>query len=145
MIFRQDVLGKAMPGKRTTGAEMVDAYLAKLPAEQRAALQKLRATIRAAAPKAEEVISYRIPAFRLQGDLVYYAAFKDHCSFFPGSLATQRKFAAALKPFASGKGTVHFTPDRPLPATLVRRIVKARVAENQARREKRARRTRKRA
>ena len=99
----------------------------------RAALQNLRKTIKATAPDAEEVISYSMPAFRYQGMLVYYAAFKDHCSFFVGSVATQRKFAAALKTFAARKGTIHFTPERPLPAELVKRIVKARISENEAR------------
>ena len=99
----------------------------------RAALQKLRKTIREAAPEAEEVISYHMPAFRHHGMLVYYAAFKDHCSFFMGSASARRRFAEELKLFAAGKGTVHFTPQRPLPTALVRRIVKARVAENEAR------------
>ncbi len=111
----------------------VDEYLAKVPPGMRGPLQDLRKTIRAAAPHAEEVISYRMPAFRQNGILVYYAAFEDHCSFFPGSVATQRKFAAELNPFAAGKGTVHFTPERPLPAGLVTRIVKERIAENAAR------------
>lgn len=115
------------------GRDAVDAYLAKVPPEMRDALQDLRRTIRAAAPKAEEIISYRMPAFRYLGNLVYYAAFADHCSLFIGSVVTQRKFAAELRPFAAGKGTVHFTPDRPLPAALVTRVVKARVAENEAR------------
>lgn len=111
----------------------VDEYLARVPAEQRAALEALRRTIREAAPRAEEVISYRMPAFRQNGVLVYFAAFEGHCSFFPGSVVTQRKFAAELKPFAAGKGTIHFTPERPLPKELVKRLVKARVAENEAR------------
>ncbi len=98
-----------------------------------ATLVSLRKTIRAAAPDAEEVISYRMPAFRHHGNLLYYAAFKDHCSLFIGSVVTQRKFAAELKGFEAGKGTVHFTPEKPLPASLVTRIVKARVAENEAR------------
>ncbi len=111
----------------------VDEYLAQVSAEQRAALEALRRTIRAAAPRAEEVISYRMPAFRQNGVLVYFAAFQDHCSFFPGSVATQRKFAAELKPFAAGKGTIHFTPEHPLPEGLVKRLVRARVAENATR------------
>lgn len=111
----------------------VDEYLAQVSAEQRAALEALRRTIRAAAPRAEEVISYRMPAFRQNGVLVYFAAFQDHCSFFPGSVATQRKFAAELKPFAAGKGTIRFTPERPLPEELVKRLVRARVAENATR------------
>jgi len=111
----------------------IDEYLAHVPADKRAVLQALRKTVRAAAPQAEEVISYRMPAFRHHGILVYFAAFEDHCSFFPGSVVTQRKFVAELRPFAAGKGTVHFTPEHPLPADLVERIVKARVVENEAR------------
>ncbi len=99
----------------------------------RAALETLRRTVLATAPDAEEVISYGMPAFRRDGILVYYAAFKDHCSLFIGSVVTQRRFAAELEPFAAGKGTVHFTPERPLPMALVTRIVKARLAENEAR------------
>ena len=105
-----------------------------MPPDKRALLQKLRRTIRAAAPEAQEVISYGMPAFRLHGMLVYYAAFKSHCSFFVGSVTTLRKFSEELEPFAAGKGTVHFTPQRPLPSALVKRIVKARVLENEARR-----------
>ena len=95
--------------------------------------------MKAAAPDADEVISYQMPAFRQDGMLVYYAAFKDHCSFFVGSAQSRRRFSTELKPFEAGKGTVHFTPDRPLPADLVTRIVKARVAENATRRGQRNR------
>ena len=125
-----------MPPRRSPGANAVDAYLRKLPPRFRATLEALRKTIRAAAPDAEEVLSYGMPAFRQDGILLYYAAFKDHCSLFPGSATVRRRFAAELKPFLGGKGTVRFTPDRPLPARLVTRIVKARVAENAARRPK---------
>ncbi len=114
----------------------VDEYFESVPKEMRAALDKLRKTIKAAAPDADEVISYSMPAFRQNGILVYYAAFKDHCSFFPGSAQVRRQFSAELKPFEAGKGTLHFTPDRPLPVELVMRIVKARVAENTTRRAK---------
>jgi uncharacterized protein YdhG (YjbR/CyaY superfamily) len=98
----------------------------------RAALQQLRETIRAVAPRAQEVLSYRIPAFRQDGMLVYYGAFKDHCSFFVGSTAVRRRFAAELKPFAAGKGTLQFTPQRPIPAILLRQIVRARIVENES-------------
>ena len=111
----------------------VDEYLARVPSKFRATLQRLRTTIKAAAPGAEEVISYRMPAFRQNGMLVYFAAFEDHCSLFVGSPKVRRQFSAELKPFMRGKGTVHFNPDRPLPAGLVTRIVKARVTENAAR------------
>jgi uncharacterized protein YdhG (YjbR/CyaY superfamily) len=122
-----------MRSRRSAAPKSVDEYFAEVPADMRATLRKLRKTIRAAAPEAEEVISYKIPAFRHHGMLVYYAAFKDHCSFFPGSTASRRKFAAELKPFTGGKGTFRFTPQHPIPAALVTRIVKARVAENEAR------------
>ncbi len=109
-------------------------YLKSVPKDMRTALNKLRKTIKAAAPEANEVISYQMPAFRQNGMLVYYAAFKDHCSFFVGSAQARHQFSAELKPFEAGKGTLHFTPDRALPADLVTRIVKARVAENATRR-----------
>jgi len=121
-----------MRGERSTAPKTVEEYLANVPGDMRAALQRLRKTIREAAPDAEEVISYQIPAYRQHGMLVYFAAFKDHGSFFVGTEA-RRRFAAQLKSFPGGKGTVHFTPQRPLPSTLVKRIVKARVAENKAR------------
>ena len=111
----------------------VDEYLARVPPKFRATLQRLRKTIKAAAPDAEEVISYQMPAFRQNGMLVYFAAFEDHCSLFVGSPKVRRQFSAELKPFMRGKGTLRFTPDRPLPAGLVTRIVKVRVAENAAR------------
>ncbi len=117
----------------------VDEYFSRLSPEAREPLQDLRQTIRAAAPTAEEVISYQMPALRLNGVLVYYAAFADHFSFFPGSVETSRKFAKELKPFAAGKGTFHFTRERPLPADLVRRIVKARVEENEQKAAKKRR------
>ena len=121
---------------RAPAPKTVDEYVARARPAFRAALQQLRNTIKAAAPDAEEVISYRIPAFRQNGMLVYYAAFKDHCSFFVASTEARRQFSAELKPFESGKGTLRFTPDRPLPSDLVTRIVKARVEENAARRSK---------
>ena len=110
--------------------------MARVPPKFRATLQRLRRLIKAAAPDAEEVISYQMPAFRQNGMLVYFAAFADHCSLFVGSAQVRRKFSAELKPFQTGKGTLRFTPDRPLPADLVTRIVNARVAENAARRSK---------
>lgn len=111
----------------------VDDYLARVPPKFRSALERLRTTIRGAAPDAEEVISYQMPAYRQNGMLVYFGAFKDHCSFFVGSASVRRRFSAQLKSFEAGKGTLQFTPERPLPARLVTRIVKARVAENAAR------------
>ncbi len=117
-------------------SKTVDEYMARVPAKFRTALQRLRKTIKAAAPDAEEIISYQMPAFRQDGMLVYYAAFKDHCSLFVASDQVRRQFAAELKPFETGKGTLQFTPDQPLPDELVTRIVKVRVAENAARRSR---------
>ena len=114
-------------------ARDVDAYLAALPEAQRAALEKLRALIKAAAPKAEELISYRIPAYKQNGMLVFFAAFKDHCSLFPASRSILTTFSNELAPFRISGSTIHFSPEHPLPATLIRKIVKARIAQNEAR------------
>ena len=118
------------------GPRSVSEYLAHLPSEHRRMLGELRKTIRAAAPDAEELISYQMPAFRQNGMLVYYAAFRNHLSFFVGSPRIRRQFSAELEPFETGKGTLRFTPEHPLTADLVTRIVKARVAENLAKRSK---------
>jgi uncharacterized protein YdhG (YjbR/CyaY superfamily) len=123
-----------MAPRRAAVPKTVTEYIARAPPKFRPELRRLRKTIRAAAPDAEEVLSYAMPAFRQNGMLVYYAAFKDHCSLFPGSPTVRRQFAAEMKPFEAGKGTLRFTPEHPLPVDLVRRIVKARVAENAARR-----------
>jgi uncharacterized protein YdhG (YjbR/CyaY superfamily) len=109
-----------------------DGYLAALSAPQRAALEKLRKAIRSAAPKAEECISYGVPAFRLNGKfLAALGAAANHCSFYPGSVLQALK--VDLKGYDTSKGTIRFQPDRPLPATLVRKLVKARIAQQIAR------------
>lgn len=106
----------------------IDAYLAGLAPDKRAALQRLRTTIRATVPKAEECISYGIPAFRLNGKfLVGFAAAAKHCSFFPGAvLAT---LGQDLRCYDTSKGTIRFQPQKPLPSALVRKLVKARIAK----------------
>ena len=114
-------------------ATSTDAYLTALPAEQRVALERLRRTIRAAAPRAEECVSYSLPAFRQDGVLVAFGASAKHCSFFPMSPAVIAAHAEELRGFETSKGTIRFQPDKPLPAGLVRRLVKARLAENAAR------------
>jgi uncharacterized protein YdhG (YjbR/CyaY superfamily) len=109
----------------------INAYLAALSGDKRAALEKLRKMIRAAAPKAEECISYQIPAFRLNGRmLVGFGAAANHCAFYPMSSSTVKAHIRALKNYDTGPGTIRFQPDNPLPATLVRKLVKARIAEN---------------
>jgi uncharacterized protein YdhG (YjbR/CyaY superfamily) len=122
--------------KKGKVAKDVDSYLATVPADARAALAKLRKTIHAAAPRATETISYGMPAFRYHGVLVYYAAFQKHCSFFPASTAAIRAHARELASFETAKGTVRFTPDHPLPAALVRKLVRARMKENEERQKK---------
>jgi uncharacterized protein YdhG (YjbR/CyaY superfamily) len=113
----------------------VEDYLAALPEEPRAALGKLRRTIRAAAPQATERISYAMPAFEQNGRfLVSYAAFKDHCSLYPASTAVMETLGDELEPYFSGKGTLRFRADEPIPAALVRKIVRVRLEENAARR-----------
>ena len=121
------------------GSKAVAAYLAALPKDSRAALQRLRKDIRAAAPGATELIAWGMPAFKQARLLVGYAAFKEHCSLFPMSLAVMHKFATELKDFSTTKGSVHFTTLKPIPAALVRRIVKTRIAENDARQQARSR------
>lgn len=112
--------------------ETPDAYLAALSDEKRRALEKLRREIKAAAPNAEECMSYGLPSFRLGGKLlVSYGAAAKHCAFYPGS--TVRELAKELKGYdTSGKGTIRFSVDKPLPAALVRRIVKARIVQQRA-------------
>jgi len=115
------------------GKAAVEAYLAAVPEPARTTLEKLRATIRAAAPKAAtEAISYSIPSFQYKGGLVAYAAFKNHCSFFPMGARAIEEFAGELEGFRVSKGTIQFALDKPLPAALVRKMVKACAARNEA-------------
>jgi len=114
--------------------QTVDEYLAPLSREKRAALEKLRKAIRSAAPGAQECISYGIPAFRLGGKLlVAFGAAANHCAFYPGACPVEAH-KDELEPYGTSKGTIRFRADRPLPATLVRRLVKTRIAERAARR-----------
>ena len=108
----------------------VDDYLARLPPAQRAALEGIRSTIRAAVPKGEECISYGVPAFRLDGKvLVGFGAASGHCTFFPMSGTITAAHEAELSAYDTSKGAIRFPAERPLPATLVRKLVRWRLAE----------------
>jgi uncharacterized protein YdhG (YjbR/CyaY superfamily) len=126
---------KQMVAKSTsTTARDVDDYLSRLPEDSRAALEQLRQTIKSIVPEAIEVISYQIPTFKYQGRmLVSYAAFKKHLSFFPGA-APIEAHRNELKSYQTSKGTIRFPIDKPLPAALVKKLVKARIKENEQRR-----------
>lgn len=115
--------------KASARPKTTDEYLAKVPEPQRGTLKKIRAAIRAAVPKeTTEVISYAIPAFKYKGVLVWFAAFADHCSLFPTAKVIE-EFKDELKSYKLSKGTIQFAIDKPLPATLVKKMVKARVAQ----------------
>ena len=121
------------PGSRTPTS--IDEYLAGVSEEKRAALQQLRKTILGVIPTAEECISYQMPAFRHEGRvLVFFAAAANHCAFYPGGMVNE--FKDDLEGYETSKGTIRFQPERPLPASLVRRIVNARVAQNAAKASK---------
>ncbi len=107
----------------------VDAYIAQFPEEVQARLQKIRATIRAAAPDAEEVISYGMPTFRQHGNLVYFAAYKNHIGFY-GTPSGHEAFEKELSMYKSGKGSVQFPLDQPVPYEVIGEITKFRVENN---------------
>lgn len=112
----------------------VDDYLATLPEDRRGPMEALRAAIKAAAPGATEVISYKMPAFKTHGQfLVSYDAYKRHYSLFPASAAVVEAIGDELAPYLAGRGTIQFRAGEPIPTDLVRRIVEVRVAENDAR------------
>jgi len=107
----------------------IDEYLADVNPNERVTLEKLRRAILAAAPSAEECISYGIPSFRVNGrSLVFFAAWANHCSFYPASSTALKKFRDDLKPFQTSKGTIRFSPSKPLPVSLVKKLVQARMA-----------------
>lgn len=119
-----------MRGKPQT----IDEYLATLTANKRGALQRLRRAIRSAVPEAEECISYNIPSFRLHGKfLVAFGAGATHCAFYPGSYPIEAH-SRELEDYDTSKGTIRFPPDNPLPVAIVRKLVKARVAEQRGER-----------
>lgn len=115
--------------KRNDAPKTVDEYLAGVPEPARSTLNKIRAAIRSALPpEATETISYRIPAFKYKGVLVWFAAFSNHCSLFP-TASLVGAFKNELKGFSTSKGSIHFPTDKPLPTALIKKLVKARVAQ----------------
>ena len=126
--------GSTAKGNRAP--KSVDEYLAGLSEPARATFNKLREAVRSAVPpEATEVISYRIPAFKDKGVLVWFAAFSNHCSLFPTASVIET-FKTELKSFSTSKGTVQFPTDKPLPTALVRKLVKARVAESESKKRR---------
>lgn len=121
----------------TTPARTIDEYISKYPEEVQVILQRFRDTIKKAAPKAEETISYQMPAFKQDGMLVYFAGWKTHIGFYPVSSAI-KEFSKELSKFDGSKGTVKFPIDKPVPYGLISRIVKFRVKENQAKAQAKA-------
>jgi len=118
-------------GKATKVPRTVEEYLEGVPEPARTTLKKVRSVIRSVAPpETTEGISYGIPTFKYKGMLTSFAAFSDHCSLFPGAGPTI-EFRNELKNFQTSKGTIRFAPNKPLPATLLRKLVKARIAENE--------------
>jgi uncharacterized protein YdhG (YjbR/CyaY superfamily) len=116
--------------------ETMDEYINTFPEDVRAILNELRQTIREAAPEAEETISYQMPTFRLNGNLVHFAAFKNHVGFYPTPTGIEA-FKDELSPYKGAKGSVQFPIDQPLPLSLIRRIVAYRVKENSAHKPRR--------
>jgi uncharacterized protein YdhG (YjbR/CyaY superfamily) len=123
---------KRAPAKKSKAVtNEVDEYLERVPEPARTTLKKIRSVIRSVAPpEATEGISYGMPTFKYKGMLASFAAFSDHCSLFPGAGPTI-EFKDELKNFQTSKGTIRFAPNKPLPATLLKRLMKARIAENE--------------
>jgi uncharacterized protein YdhG (YjbR/CyaY superfamily) len=115
--------------EKKNGFNSIDEYITAFPAETQKILQEVRATIKAAAPEAQEKISYQMPAFTLNGNLVYFAAFKNHIGFYPTPTGVEA-FAQDLACYKGAKGSVQFPLDRPMPVDLITKIVKYRAAEN---------------
>ncbi len=112
-----------------TAPENINEYIESFPSDVREILEKIRATIRKAAPEAEEAIKYQIPTFTLKGNLVHFAAYKKHIGFYPGSTGVER-FKNELSAYEGAKGSVRFPLDKPIPFDLISKIVKFRVKEN---------------
>ena len=123
--------------KGNIASKDVEEYLARVPEPARGTLDQIRAAIRSAVPpEATEAIGYRMPTFRYKGALVGFAAFPNPCSFFPMSLSVMEAFKTELKGFDTSKGTIRFPVDKPLSAALVKKLVKARIAENERKKQR---------
>lgn len=118
---------------KTAPAKNVDEYLQTLPEAMRITLETVRQSIKAAAPKAEEVISYRIPTYKYKGPLVHFAAFETHCSLIVVNKSIMMIFKEELQSYKTSGTTIHFSPEKPLPGALVKKIVKVRIKENEER------------
>jgi len=126
--------GRAAKGN--VAPKNVEEYLARVPEPARSTLNKVRAAIRSAAPAgATEAISYGIPTFKYKGPLIWFAAFSNHCSLFP-TASVIKEFKNELNGFHTSKGTIHFPVDKPLPAALVKKMVKARMAEKEHKKQR---------
>jgi len=120
---------------RSAAPKNIDEYLARVPQPARSTLSRIRAVIRSLAPpESTEAISYGIPAFKYKGMLVWFAAFSKHCSLFPGSSVIEA-FKDELEGFFISKGTIQFSKDKPLPVALVKKLVKARIAQNESQKQ----------
>jgi uncharacterized protein YdhG (YjbR/CyaY superfamily) len=120
-------------GNESVPVKSVDDYLKALLPDVRASLLAVRNAIKAAAPKAEEVISYGIPTYKHKGMLIHFASFKNHCGLYVVNKNILKTFAKELMGYYSTGSTIHFTPDKPLPVSLIKKIVKLRIAENEER------------
>ena len=119
-----------MAGTKPNDTEGVNKYIANLPLEQQIALERVRQIIKNTVPEAVEFISYKMPAYHCHGMICGFAAFKNHCSFFPWNAKTIEDFATELKDFKTSAGTIQFTPDKPIPEELLQKILRYRVAGN---------------
>ena len=135
-VYKVTTMKPNPKGKPKATTNSTDDYLAALPDDRRSALERLRKAIRAAAPRAEECISYQLPAFRLDGRLlVAFGAAASHCAFYPGAFPIE-VCKDELKGYDTSKGTIRFPANKPLPVALVRKLVKARIAQNKRRKRK---------
>lgn len=116
--------------RKTAAVKNVDDYLKNFSGDQLVTLEKIRKTIKAIAPNAEEFISYGMPAYKQDKMIAYFAGFKNHCSYFPGSYAVIKQFEDDLKPYKISKGTIQFPINKSLPSSLVKKLVLAKMREN---------------